>query len=186
MLDASEPAGAPIAAPPRRGGGGAGGSDEPPTALRGTGSAFFMGPTFAGRSAGLYGGGSLRPGPALLAVSSCFGMGIFSYGELERLDTPGDALDTDTQSGSSVILNGFDGRFGFSATGCPFRLLGMGICARAGCLLSNHHRFRSELAGGKPGSIASYPIKSSSSVSSPSATLAVVSPSSAFLRAYSS
>lgn len=46
---------------------------------------------------------------------------------------------------------------------------------------SNHHFCRSELAGGRPGSIESYPIRSSSSVSS-AVRLAVPSPTSAFLR----
>ena len=36
----------------------------------------------------------------------------------------------------------------------------------AGWPLSSHHFRLSELAGGRPGSIGSYPIKSSSSVSS--------------------
>lgn len=59
-------------------------------------------------------------------------------------------LGTLTQSGSSVGVNGFDGRLGFNAA--PF---GGRIAERAGCPLSNHHFLRSELAGGRLGSIGS-------------------------------
>lgn len=71
-------------------------------------------------------------------------------------------------------MNGFDGLFGFGvAPSC------MGLMSdRAGLPLSSHHFLLSELAGGKPGSIESYPIKSSSSVSIVGA-LAVEEPTSA-------
>lgn len=80
---------------------------------------------------------------------------------------------TVTQSGSSVGVYGFDGRLGFGIR--PF--CGGLISERAGCPLSSHHFLLSELAGGSPASIESYPIKSSSSVSSFWA-LAVVVPTS--------
>lgn len=69
---------------------------------------------------------------------------------------------TVTQSGSSLTVYGFDGRFGFGTA--PF--CGGLKADRAGWLLSNHHFRLSELAGGRPGSIESYPMRSSSSVSS--------------------
>jgi hypothetical protein len=69
---------------------------------------------------------------------------------------------TVTQSGSSVGMYGFDGRLGFGIRPCCGGLR----ADRAGCPLSSHHFLLSELAGGKPASIESYPIKSSSSVSS--------------------
>lgn len=119
------------------------------------------------------------------------GIGTFSYGELERLlAAPGDARDTDTQSGSSVLGNGFDGRCGLRLIGCPWRPVGMGMCARAACLLSSHHFCRSELAAGSPASSDSNPMRSSSSVSrSPPSTEpppAPASPSSALRRSYRS
>lgn len=115
------------------------------------------------------------------------GIGTFSYGELDRLlATPGEARDTDTQSGSSVLGNGFDGRCGFRLIGCPLRPVGMGMCARAVCLLSSHHFCRSELAAGSPGSSDSKPMRSSSSVSRSPSTEPPVSPSSALRRSYSS
>jgi hypothetical protein len=81
----------------------------------------------------------------------------FSNGELDMLDR--DAFDDDLgieiQSGSSVRPKGFEGRLGLSPTACPFLGLGTGTAARAGCLLSSHHFWRSELAGGSPGSIES-------------------------------
>lgn len=101
-------------------------------------------------------------------------------------DADADARDTVTQSGSFVLPNGFDGRFGLSTIGCPFRPFGICTLAFAGCLLSSHHFCRSELAAGRPGSTASYPNRSSSSDSPPSAMCAVVSPISAFRRWYSS
>lgn len=86
-----------------------------------------------------------------------FGSITFSYGELEKLEN--DALEedreTDIQSCSSLCPNGLDGRFGLSVIGTPSRPFGTGTWARAGCLLSSHHFCRSELAGGRPGSMAS-------------------------------
>ena len=73
-----------------------------------------------------------------------------------------DIRGTVTQSGSSVGVYGFDGRFGFGTK--PF--CGGFMEDRAGWPLSNHHFLLSELAGGKPGSMGSYPTRSSSSVSS--------------------
>jgi hypothetical protein len=69
---------------------------------------------------------------------------------------------TVTQSGSSVGVYGFDGRLRFGIRPCCGGLR----ADRAGCPLSSHHFLLSELAGGRPASIESYPIKSSSSVSS--------------------
>ncbi len=56
-----------------------------------------------------------------------------------------------TQSGSSVGVYGFDGRFGFGTR--PFS--GGLREDRAGWLLSSHHFLLSELAGGRPGSMGS-------------------------------
>jgi len=78
---------------------------------------------------------------------------------------------TVTQSGSSLYVYGFDGRLGFGRA--PF--CGGSRPDIAYLPLSSHHFLLSELAGGRPGSIGSYPIRSSSSVSS-SAALAVVDP----------
>lgn len=64
-------------------------------------------------------------------------------------DGPG--RGTFTQSGSSVSANGFAGLSGFGNAS------GAGGCTvdRAGTPLSSHHFLRSELAGGRPGSMAS-------------------------------
>ena len=80
-------------------------------------------------------------------------------------EVPG--LDTFTQSGSSDARKGFDSRFVFGtcrATGGP-------ALALTPAPPSSHHFRPSELAGGRPGSIASYPMRSSSSVSSTSLVL---------------
>jgi len=98
--------------------------------------------------AGSRGGGSLR------------GVGMRPLGSaaLDATDGAGDwydsilsGLEIVTQSGSSVVMKGFDGRFGFGTA--PF-------CAAftvdlAGWLLSSHHFLRSEDAGGRLGSIGS-------------------------------
>jgi hypothetical protein len=113
-----------------------------------------------------------------------------SYGELEMLEEKDPSLElargTATQSGSSVGVKGFGGRFGLRMM-VELPLAGFGgdtsDCAILPC--SSHHRCRSELAGGKPGSIASYPIRSSSSDSSMSKAEPPC-PSSSFRRSYNS
>lgn len=120
-------------------------------------------PTLAGSRDGSNGGGILRPDEALDAVDwlrwtlLLFVLLARPYGDEPDTvdDDSGDARDADTQSGSLVLPNGFDGRFGFRPMGCPLRPLGTWMFARAGCLLSSHHFCRSELAGGRPGSTAS-------------------------------
>jgi hypothetical protein len=71
----------------------------------------------------------------------------------ERRDSERGTL---TQSGSSVGLKGFDGRFGLRMV-CWDELIALGGVAvdRAILPFSNHHFCRSELAGGRPGSIES-------------------------------
>lgn len=118
---------------------------------------------------GLYGGGSLRVPFVVLrefgdrdaVVEACEG----PLGGM--VGTRG----TVTQSGSSLYVYGFEGRLGFGTA----PLCGGSSSDLAKLLLSNHHFLLSELAGGRPDSIASYPIKSSSSVSS-SGEFAVVDP----------
>lgn len=56
--------------------------------------------------------------------------------EREALD---DDLGIEIQSCSSFWPNGFDARPGLRPMDCPFRSLGIGTVARAGCLLSSHH-----------------------------------------------
>jgi hypothetical protein len=113
-----------------------------------------------------------------------------SYGELEMLEENDPSLDpargTATQSGSSLGVKGFDGRWGFSmAEELSLVILGGAIPDLAILPLSSHHLWRSELAGGRPGSMASYPIRSSSSSSSRS-RLTPSCPMSALRRSYSS
>lgn len=90
------------------------------------------------------------------------------------------ARGTETQSGSSVAAKGFEGRLGFST-------IDFGATTSDCAILpfSSHHLCRSELAGGRPGSMASYPIRSSSS-DSPRSRATPGCPSSAFRRSYSS
>ncbi len=102
-------------------------------------------------------------------------------------------LGTTTQSGSLVGAKGFEGlevlRVEFPSGGPTFDRTGRPSkdCQKVNpseealvdyIPLSNHHLRRSELAGGSPGAIESYPIRSSSSFS-PFLALAVVSPTSA-------
>lgn len=101
-----------------------------------------------------------------------------SYGELEILENE-ESLELDlgiaTQSGSSDGVNGFEGRLGFSITvEFPLTDFGGPTVDLAILPLSSHHLCRSELAGGKPGSIGSYPIRSSSSSESSLSRLAAV------------
>jgi hypothetical protein len=114
---------------------------------------------------------------------------ICSYGELEMLENElslDPPLGTATQSGSSVGVKGFEGRLGLSiAVELPLLVFGGAIPDCAILPFSSHHLWRSELAGGRPGSIASYPIKSSSSESSRS-MLDPSCPMSALRRSYSS
>jgi hypothetical protein len=90
--------------------------------------------------------------------------GFGGGGAIDLVDCCRDAFirGTVTQSGSSVGVYGLEGRLGFRIAPCCGGLR----ADRAGCPLSNHHFLLSELAGGSPASIESYPIKSSSSVSS--------------------
>jgi len=69
------------------------------------------------------------------------------------------ALGPDIQSGWLLGVHGLDGRSGLGSMPLP------GGCSveRAGIPLSSHHLRLSELAGGRPGSIESYPRRSSSS-----------------------
>ena len=101
---------------------------------------------------------------------------------LENEDNRDSDLGMLTQSGSSVGTYGFDGRLGFIMV-WNAGLSGFGgLNEDRGILpFSSHHFWRSELAGGSPGSMASYPIRSSSSDSSV-ARLAVSPPTSAFRR----
>jgi len=112
---------------------------------------------------------------------------ICSYGDvdmLEKEDRRDSDLGTLTQSGSSVGTYGLDGRLGFRIVCClGFSGFGGLMEERAILAFSSHHFCLSELAGGRPGSIASYPMRSSSSVSSP-AKLAVSPPTSDFRRSY--
>lgn len=116
-----------------------------------------------------------------------------SYGELEILDENDDSLEfalgIATQSGSSVALNGFDGRLGFRITVAyslpPFIEVGGATVDLAIFPFSSHHRCWSELAGGSPGSIGSYPMRSSSSSESSGSSVAAVCPTSALRRSYS-
>jgi len=61
-----------------------------------------------------------------------------------------------TQSGSSIAAYGFDGLLGFNMV-VYMALSGLGglMVERAILPFSSHHFWRSELAGGSPGSIAS-------------------------------
>lgn len=97
--------------------------------------------------------------------------------DVDRIDSAALAFTrgTVTQSGSSVGIQGLEGLEGFGMAS----LLGGRIVDLAGRPFSNHHLLRSELAGGRPGSMESYPISSSSSVSS-LRELATVPPTSAF------
>jgi hypothetical protein len=94
------------------------------------------------------------PGPD---VENMVDMLMCSYGELDSVET--DMRDgdrgTDTQSGSSPGVKGFDDRLGFRAIGMPSRSFGGTISALACLSLSSHHFWRSELGGGSPGSIES-------------------------------
>ena len=110
---------------------------------------------------GFKGGGILRV--PLVDLEFEF-RGFGGGGAIDLVDCCRDAVirGTVTQSGSSVGVYGFDGRLGFGITPCRGGLR----ADLAGCPLSNHHFLLSELAGGSPASIESYPIKSSSSVSS--------------------
>lgn len=101
------------------------------------------------------GGGSLRVATGFVALSVA-----------ESLREAARSAERDrwtlTQSGSSLVVNGFDTRFGLGMK----PMLGGCKVDRAGMPLSSHHLRLSELAGGRPGSMDSYPFKSSSSVSS--------------------
>lgn len=92
---------------------------------------------------------------------------------LEKDESLDSVLGTVTQSGSSEGIKGFGALLGFRMADWPGPLgRGAETSERAIFPFSSHHLWRSELAGGRPGSIASYPINSSSSVSSPSKSVA--------------
>lgn len=143
-------------------------------------SGTFARPTFAGSEEESYGGGSLLDA-GVPAVDIAAGLLTISYAELAKLDW--DCLEddrgTDTQSGSSVRENGFAGRLGLSTLDMSLAPAGGVMPTRADWPCASHHFWRSELAGGSPGSIASYPIRSSSSELS-SSSMDVASPISAF------
>lgn len=138
-------------------------------------------PCFPGNAAGSNGGGSLLVLAVPADVDKAAGLLIISYAELAMLDW--DCLEEergmDTQSGSSVGVNGLAGRFGLSTLLIPFPVTGGVMSTRADCPFASHHFCLSELAGGRPGSMASYPMRSSSSELS-SSTILVLSPNSAF------
>lgn len=79
-----------------------------------------------------------------------------SYGEVDTLEKD-DSLDlgTLTQSGSPVGVKGLGALLGLSIAAWPSGAVGCLMSTLACCLFSNHHFWRSELAGGSPGSIAS-------------------------------
>ena len=143
--------------------------------------AAFARPTFAGSEEGSYGGGSRLEAGVPADVDIVAGLLIISYAELAKLDW--DCLEedrgTDTQSGSSVSEKGFAGRLGLSTLDMSLPTAGGVMPTRADWPCASHHFWRSELAGGSPGSMASYPIRSSSSELS-SSSKDVLSPISAF------
>lgn len=95
-----------LSVPLRRGGGGGGASADSPTGFRGIASlAFFIGSILAASNEGSTAGGSLRPA-AMFVVSVA-------------VDEAGDPRRTDTQSGSSDLPNGLEGRFGLSTALWP-------------------------------------------------------------------
>lgn len=148
-----------------------------------TGSSMRLGRlTLPGSDPGSKGGGSLLALGAPAELDSAAGLLITSYAELAMLDWDclEDERGTDTQSGSSVGVNGLGGRLGLSTLVMPLPVTGDVISTRAGWPFASHHFCRSELAGGSPGSMASYPIRSSSSELSSSRIEAPLSPSSAF------
>jgi hypothetical protein len=91
-------------------------------------------PTFAGNLEGSNGGGSfLGPGLPDILVTDV-GMLTSSKGDVDMLDKDclEDDLGTDTQSGSSVRVNGFVGRLGLRTIGMPLAALGGATFALAG------------------------------------------------------
>ena len=120
-------------------------------------SAMAVRPTLAGSEPGSNGGGSLLPPGVPADVESVVEWLMTSYAELAMLDS--DCLDDDrgidTQSGSSDGVNGFPGLFGLSTVASPLPALGGGRSTRADCPLASHHFWRSDVAGGRPGSMAS-------------------------------
>ena len=136
-----------------RGGGGASRADG-----NLTGSSMRLGrPAFAGNEEASYGGGSLLVLGVPAEVDNVAGLLIISYAELARLvwDCLEDDRGIDTQSGSSVGVNGFGGRLGFSTLIIPLPVVGGTMSTRAGWPFASHHFCWSELAGGSPGSMAS-------------------------------
>jgi hypothetical protein len=149
-------------------------------------------PTMAGKAAGSSGGGNLRGAELLADVENNVEWLICSYGELEMLEKDDNLepdLGTATQSGSSVGWKGFEGRLGLRTavvlSRAPLEGCGGPTVDFAILPFSSHHLCWSELAGGRPGSTGSYPIKSSSSSESSSSKVLVVWPTSAFRRWYS-
>jgi len=95
---------------------------------------------------GLYGGGNLRVPFVVLRELGVLVAVVEDWGKLLV-----GARGTVTQSGSSLCVYGFDGRFGFGTA--PF--CGGSRSDLAYLPLSSHHFLLSELAGGRPGSIGS-------------------------------
>lgn len=116
-------------------------------------------PTLAGRADGSNGGGSFRGTELDAEDESSIEWLTCSYGEVDMLENE-DRRDSDlgtlTQSGSSVGTWGLVGRFGFRMV-CDAALSGLGGLMDDFAILplSSHHFCRSELAGGRPGSMAS-------------------------------
>ena len=135
-------------------GGGGGGVCEPFVS-----SLICSRPTLAGRADGSYGGGSFLGTELDAEDESSIEWLTCSYGEVDMLEND-DKRDSDlgtlTQSGSSVGIWGFVGRFGFRMV-CDAGFSGFGglMDDLAILPLSSHHFWRSELAGGRPGSMAS-------------------------------
>lgn len=95
---------------------------------------------------GSYGGGSLRVPLVILREPGDF-VAVVEDWEMPLAGMRG----TVTQSGSSLCAYGFEGLFGFGTA--PF--CGRSRSDLANLPLSSHHFRLSELAGGRPGSIAS-------------------------------
>jgi hypothetical protein len=116
-------------------------------------------PALAGRAEESKGGGSFLGIELEAEDESNMEWFTCSYGDVDILENDerrDSDLGTLTQSGSSVGTWGLAGRFGFRMV-CDAGLSGLGglMEDRAILPLSSHHFWRSELAGGSPGSMAS-------------------------------
>jgi hypothetical protein len=116
-------------------------------------------PTLAGKADGSNGGGSFLGIELDAEDDSSMEWLTCSYGEVDMLEND-DRRDSDlgtlTQSGSSVGRWGLAGRFGLRMV-CDAGSSGFGGLMEDLAILplSSHHFWRSELAGGSPGSMAS-------------------------------